>query len=313
MEMLSVKGEGGNVREAESSKVPHVEDQIGVHTRLPLLNPKQGEQQPKVMDGTVASDLMEVFSVRFVEFDKLNSSQIYGFLLISSFPTYVVFSRIDGEPLNIDSQGFVKLLGPDTVIVPNDSIEIYPYLFRYEAPADQFEDYDNELLWNHMFYCYFDTIMSRMVESQFGPIEVKYAAYRHGVVAHVDVTLTNCQFPSATVGGLITAQNSNLGEDGRSVLFKTDKNEGISIEISPCKDRIAQLPLARCKTAVPVNSSLTIYVDIWQCSITGTPHHAIIQDEKFEYVARLTGHEVRTFRGPACQINVVVTWSHYVA
>ncbi|KAJ1704404.1 hypothetical protein LUZ63_004183 [Rhynchospora breviuscula] len=296
METLSVNGKRSNVRRAdESSKLPRAEDQIDVHTRLPLL-----------------SDLMEVFSVRFVDFKHHDFEQMYGCILIGALPNYIVFSRKDSEPLNIDSMGFVKLWDPDRIIEPSDCIDLYPHLFRYQACVDQFKNFETKLLWNNRIYQCFDTFMSRKVSSQFGEIEVNYVVYRCGVVAHVDVTLSGCQFPSATtVHGLITAQNSKLGEKGKSILFDRVDGEGISIEVSPCKDRIAQLPLAKCKTALPYHSSLTVDVNIWQCSNIGEPDKAIVKNEKFEFVAQLSGQEVVTFRGAACQVNVAVTWSHY--
>ena len=45
--------------------------------------------------------LMEVFSVKFLEFNQHDFDQMYGCILMNLNPTYVVFSRKQGGPLNI--------------------------------------------------------------------------------------------------------------------------------------------------------------------------------------------------------------------
>ena len=49
----------------------------------------------------MSRNLMEVFSVKFLEFNQHDFDQIYGCILMNLTPTYVVFSRKQGGPLNI--------------------------------------------------------------------------------------------------------------------------------------------------------------------------------------------------------------------
>ncbi|KAJ4733780.1 rRNA N-glycosidase [Rhynchospora pubera] len=307
MATLAAKGEGEGSNEC--SKVPPVDHQIHVRASLPLLEANQDkDQQLEILYRTVPRRLMDVFSVRFVKFDKQALSQMYGCIMIGSFPTYVLYSRKHGEPLNVHPNGLVMLRDPDEVIQPSDRVGFYPCLFRYQAGADQFKDFKPKLLWNRVWED-FDTLLCTRVRCQFGKLKVKYAVYECGVTAHVVVTLTDCRFPSANVHGWIIAHNSKVGEAGKIFLFKMSDSEGISIGVSHCERRIAQLPLARCKIAVPVDSSFTIAVNIWQCSAIDAPDQVIAKNKDFKFDARLSGQEVQTFRGDACHFNVGVTWS----
>ncbi|KAJ4757357.1 rRNA N-glycosidase [Rhynchospora pubera] len=275
-----------------------------VHARLPLLEDKQLNKYNKAG----LRNLLEVFSVRFVDFREHDLKNMYGCLLLSALPPYVIFSRKFGDPLYTDDEGFVKLRGPDITTIASDFTFIIPQLFSYHVCADQFKEIDCGPIWSIYSQKIFDTLVTRRTPTQFGEIEVNFAVYKYGIEACIDVTLIDCQFSSGTVHGSITAQNSKLGEKGTSFLFKRDKGDGVSISISDCKDRIAQLPLARCKTVHPIDSSLTIYVSIWQSSVTGTQDQPIADEKRLEFTAISGGQEVKTIKGAACQVNVSVTW-----
>ncbi|XP_078173609.1 uncharacterized protein LOC144567356 [Carex rostrata] len=258
--------------------------------------------------------LMEVFSVKFLEFDRLDLHKMYGCILLRVCPTYVIFSRKKGGPLNITREGFVKLRGPNTVIEPFDPVLVFPHLFRYETWRDQFIDpfdklsWDNEAMWDDTRGGRYDTFYSKRLETQFGLIEVNYAVYLYSVEARVDVTLTDCQFSTTIVYGCITAQNLKFGEkEARSYLFNSDKTEGIRIDVSPDKGKVAKLPLSRSITVHPIDSVVTIIVNIWQSGIVGTQDQPIAKNVIFSFKSLSGLRVVKTFYGDACQVNVDVT------
>ncbi|XP_078170423.1 uncharacterized protein LOC144564698 isoform X2 [Carex rostrata] len=301
------------------SKVPRVEYQTDVHTRSPPVDASQSvtlDQQPLPVSRYIKMPrtLMEVFSVKFLEFNQRDFDQMYGCILMSLLPTYVVFSRKQGGPLNITPEGFVKLRGPNIAIEAYDPVLCIPHLFRYETSSDQFKDYDeivcwgDEVIWNDRRRGAYDTFLSKRIPSRFGPIEVDFAVYKDGVEARVEVSLTGCQFASAVVYGCITAENSNLGERARSFLFNRDKSEGIRLDVSPYKDNIMKLPLSRSTTVHPIGSFVTITMNLWQSSIMGSQDRLIAKNETFRFTS-LSGRDLRTFMGDECQVNVVVVWA----
>jgi hypothetical protein len=80
--------------------------QTDVHTRSfsHSLSPPQHtdvDQQQQLPVSMYIRSLMEVFSVKFLEYDRLDLHEMYGCILLTVCPTYVIFSRKKGGPLNI--------------------------------------------------------------------------------------------------------------------------------------------------------------------------------------------------------------------
>ncbi|XP_078151111.1 uncharacterized protein LOC144546446 [Carex rostrata] len=259
--------------------------------------------------------LMEVFSVKFLEFNQHDFDQMYGCILINLTPTYVVFSRKQGGPLNITPQGFVKLRGPNIAIEAYGPVLFVPHLFKYRTCSNQFKDYDEKVCWgdeviwdDRSMRGGYDMFLSKRIQSRFGPIEVDFAVYEDGVEARAEVSLTGCQFASAVVYGCITAENSKLGERARSFLLNRDKAEGICLDVSNYKDNIMKLPLSKSTTVHPIGSDVTITVNIWQSGIMGSQDQPIAENETFKFTYS-RAQDVRTFRGDACLVNVGVVWA----
>ncbi|XP_078167330.1 uncharacterized protein LOC144562069 [Carex rostrata] len=256
-------------------------------------------------------NLMEVFSVKFLEFNQHDFDQMYGCILMNK--SYVVFSRKQGGPLNITPEGFVKLRGPNMAIEAYDNVLFVPHLFKYVTCCDQFKDYDKMVswaateIWDDIRGVY-DTFLSKRIQSRFGPIEVEFAVYGDGMEAHAEVSLTDCQFTSAVVYGCITVENSKLGERARSVLFNRDKTEGIRLDVSPYKDNTMKIPLSRSTTVHPFGSDVTITVNIWQSSIMGSQDQLIAKNETFKFTYPSI-QNVKSFKGDACLVNVGVVWA----
>ena len=60
---------------------------------------------PNKAQCTVWRELAEIFSVRFLEFEKLSLEDLYGVILAAGFYSYVIFERYFGDPLPcIDSE-----------------------------------------------------------------------------------------------------------------------------------------------------------------------------------------------------------------
>ena len=212
-------------------------------------------------------------------------------------------------------QGFVKLRGPNRAIEVYDAVYFVPHLFKYETCSDEFKDFDEkvawgyEVIWDDVRYHVYDTLLSKSIPSRFGPIEVDYAVYEDGVEACAEVSLTGCQFASVVVYGCITAENSKLGERARSFLFNRDKTEGIQLDVSPYKDNVMKLPLSRSTTVHPIDSNVTITVNIWQTSIMGSQDQPIAKNATFKFSYPPGTQDVRTLRGDGCLINVGVVWA----
>ncbi|XP_078167660.1 uncharacterized protein LOC144562331 isoform X3 [Carex rostrata] len=298
------------------SKVPRVEYQTDVHSRFLPVEASQSvvvdqQQLPVSRYIDMSRNLMEVFSVKFLEFNQHDFDQMYGCILLNK--KYVVFSRKQGGPLNLTPEGFVKLRGPNMAIEAYDDVLLVPHLFKYVTCSDQFKDYDKMVswaateIWDDIRGMY-DTFLSKRIQSRFGPIEVEFAVYGDGVEARVEVSLTGCQFASAVVYGCITVENSKLGERARSVLFTRDKTEGIRLDVSPYKDNIMKLPLSRSTTVHPFGSYVTITVNIWQSSIMGSQDQPIAKNKTFKFTYSNI-QELKTCKGDACLVNVGVVWA----
>ncbi|XP_078167329.1 uncharacterized protein LOC144562068 isoform X3 [Carex rostrata] len=298
------------------SKVPRVEYQTDVHTRFPPVEASQSvivnqQQLPVSRYIKMPRNLMEVFSVKFLEFNQHDFDQMYGCIVMNLM--YVVFSRKQGGLLNITPEGFVKLRGPNMAIEAYDNVLFVPHLFKYGTCSDQFKDYDKKVCWGDEeiwddIRGVYDMFLSKRILSRFGPIEVDFAVYGDGVEARVEVSLTGCQFASAVLYGCITAENSKLGERARSFLFNRDKTEGIRLDVSPYKNNIMKLPLSRSITVHPIGSDVSIAVNIWQSSIMGSQDQPIAKNKTFKFTYSSVQAK-QTFMGDACLVNVGVVWA----
>ncbi|XP_078167328.1 uncharacterized protein LOC144562068 isoform X2 [Carex rostrata] len=319
------------------SKVPRVEYQTDVHTRFSPVEASQSvivdqqqlpvsrfppveasqsvivnqQQLPVSRYIKMPRNLMEVFSVKFLEFNQHDFDQMYGCIVMNLM--YVVFSRKQGGLLNITPEGFVKLRGPNMAIEAYDNVLFVPHLFKYGTCSDQFKDYDKKVCWGDEeiwddIRGVYDMFLSKRILSRFGPIEVDFAVYGDGVEARVEVSLTGCQFASAVLYGCITAENSKLGERARSFLFNRDKTEGIRLDVSPYKNNIMKLPLSRSITVHPIGSDVSIAVNIWQSSIMGSQDQPIAKNKTFKFTYSSVQAK-QTFMGDACLVNVGVVWA----
>lgn len=53
---------------------------------------------------TVWQELAEIFSVQFLAYENLNLEDVYGIILADDLYSYVIFERLFGDPLRIDSE-----------------------------------------------------------------------------------------------------------------------------------------------------------------------------------------------------------------
>lgn len=100
-----------------------------------------------------------------------------------------------------------------------DDFIIDSFLFKYEGFEFTGECNPRRLLWNDNYdhFHSLDKILSKTVESQFGPLEVNYAVYKDGVEAHLKVMLTACCFSSIKVYGQIIATHSATSDSRPSM------------------------------------------------------------------------------------------------
>jgi hypothetical protein len=125
---------------------------------------------------------------------------MYGALMIhESGCQYVIFHRIIGDMFVVDSEGIVRLVGPDHCIKVDDYLTTRKCLFDWKL--SKFEMDSEDLLWfRYSHQDMYDTLIKKTVESNSGPIEVVYAVYKRAAEGVLSVTLKDWEREGENAG-----------------------------------------------------------------------------------------------------------------
>ncbi|KAJ4731116.1 rRNA N-glycosidase [Rhynchospora pubera] len=248
---------------------------------------------------------MEVFSVKFVNHDKLDFSNIYGVILMEvDVVGHILYNRKLGDPTCIDSEGFVTLRMPCRGIFVIGNIGLYSYLYNLELnPRFDFVGWGPGMH-GPMPYKRYGQVISERVDSMFGPIEVTLAVYLSAVVASIDVTLIDFEDKHMPeVYGHVKVKN-NKTCDPRAVswLFRTDNKDTVTCISRSKSGGCIALPLLRNVVVVPFDS--TMIVDMCICC-----GDTVFASGEVMFRPKMTGKKSRFIVGSHGKIGVEVSWS----
>ncbi|KAJ1693491.1 hypothetical protein LUZ63_010189 [Rhynchospora breviuscula] len=247
---------------------------------------------------------LEVFSVRFVNHEKLDFSNIYGAIVMQVDTSgHILYNRKLGDAPCIDSEGFVTLRMPCRGINIIDSIVFDCYLFNLEInPHYEFV----EGCWSSGHRRY-DQVISQRMDSMFGPIEVTLVVFYSSVVASIDVTLIDFEDTSLPeVYGHVKVKNDKTC-DPRAVswLFRNDKKDTVTYISRDKSGGCIALPLLRNVVVVPLES--TMMVDVCICY-----GDTVFASGEVMFHAKLTGKKSGFIIGSHGKIRIEVSWSRDV-
>ncbi|KAJ4801156.1 rRNA N-glycosidase [Rhynchospora pubera] len=249
----------------------------------------------------------EIFSVRFLAFEKMNFEDVYGVIIADSNYPYVIFERLFGDPpLRIDSEGYVRLTGPKRAISALDYLSLTSCLFNSrmtERPV-----YRDGEMWS-LHHTSFDQFMCKEVMTDFGPSEVQYAVYKNSAEAILEVALIDWEgkgeFATTKVEifGIVASRNNKVTDcRARSLLFEKKSEEAICVGFG---DTIP-LPLSRKVTVLPLGSILMVDLCIWHRSNKFSMD--VLVDETVSFCSSLTGEVEKIVCGNRGKIKVKATW-----
>lgn len=163
------------------------------------------------------------------------------------------------------------LTAPRHGMVVAGSIEAFHYLFDLESMVR----YERIMWWSGAWsltghpsgYLPFDQLLSRQVDSEFGPIELTFAAYKPGAEATLEVVLVNYEVECPIeVFGHIKVKNSVVYDPRAvSLLFKNEKGEEVTCISNHIIGGSISLPLLRRAVVVPLHSTMILDVFIYNC------------------------------------------------
>ncbi|KAI3410778.1 uncharacterized protein J3R85_018438 [Psidium guajava] len=167
--------------------------------------------------------------------------------------------------------------------------------------VDLMDDIKGQVSWNvYDITNAYDKLLQGNVSGQKGSVTVNYAVFREAVEAIVEVTLSNGDGNDADVYGQITAHNSNLTNKVPS--FKRLRMRGQKVRPRE------HIPLSRSVLAVPLNSSLMVWANLFDKPESGRE----IANGTATFLANYSGTSEKDISGKYGTIRVKVTWTVYI-
>jgi hypothetical protein len=159
-------------------------------------------------------------------------------------------------------------------------------------------------------YTSFGQFMCKEFETNFGPVEIKYAVYQNSAEAILEATLIDwegkgeCATTEVQIFGTVSAWNSKVTDYGaRSLLFYKKSEEAVRIG---CGEAIL-LPLSRKVVVLPLGSTLMVDFCVWhRCSKLSMD--GVLVEDTVPFDSSLAGEVEKVVCGDRGKIKVKATW-----
>ncbi|KAJ3688168.1 hypothetical protein LUZ61_017332 [Rhynchospora tenuis] len=236
--------------------------------------------------------LMELFSVRFVDYEQVKLEEIYGIIMIDcSTDPYVLFERLPGDPVPVDRDGYVNLTDPDVVHDAYDLTEFHAFLSKLNERAYK----SVHLMWSGVQdECLLDCnkLLVKRWDTMIGPIELSFAVFTDSLTAALEVKLLHWKDKGKSEGritdqideielfGEIASRKKIITDDNaKSYIFKREKE--MCAWVRPGE----AIPLSRCHTVCPISSSIELDVALYHPSDSNLGGDDLIVNGHVEFAA----------------------------
>jgi hypothetical protein len=262
--------------------------------------------------------LVEIFAVKFLEKEHtLGINQILeeNLVLITTthnnvYSSHVLCDISSDKRIEINSGGYLVLTGPHHGIEIEDYFSMCPF---YDSKCDKTT---SKMLWESTIGVS-DIFMGDWLETVNGFIIVKFAVYRNGLEARLEVTISDLELvgmpgvkmPLEVYGTVRTSNTAVPHSEANSYLFDHIGSDNcVILALAPYAKAEIPLPLSRRVTVIPRESMLIVDVNL---SLRCASGDISIANESVSFHAGTRSNstiEEQIIKGGHAKVKVKVTW-----
>ena len=249
--------------------------------------------------------LCEIFSVRILNIDDENPGDLYGTIRSTDgIRSTVIYHRERSQSEEVKPHDFARLTGPGHAITAADNFTIEVDLKDRDAdlsPDDEIAR--GRIEWNaYDFTNDYDMVKTRIIDGEYGSVELRYAVMSEAAEARVSVKLLNGDDEDpAHVYGKVIVENTSFGGEIELLSMPHDPSKGYQ-KVKPGH----KITLQRDTVVVGMNSSLKLHLHLWDYDSLSSDDE--IAKGSFTFPPDLGRTDVKWFTGQYGEVEVRVEW-----
>jgi hypothetical protein len=224
--------------------------------------------------------------------------------------SHVLYDISGDKQIEINSEGYLVLTGP------HHGIEIENYFSMSPFYCSNRDIKTSKMLWRSTLGVS-DIFMGNCLETVNGFIVVKFAVYRDGLEAQLEVTISDLELvgmhgvkmPLEVYGTVRTSNTAVLHSEATSYLFDHIGSDNcVILALAPYAKAEIPLPLSRRVTVIPRESTLIVDVNLSLRCVSGD---ISIANESVSFHAGTRFNstvEEQIIKGGSANVKVKVSW-----